>query len=180
MKKTVIVSFVTLGFLALLLAPLAAQEEPGRPMRPQLAAGAGFQQWLDLTPEQEAKLKEMRAARMKESREHVEKMRKMREDLRSAAADPKADPKKIDALVDEMHRRMADQMKSRIEFRKDMEKVFTPEQIEKLKNARFRRERMSRASRFMRRPERFPGMMGPSHFGWDRFSWGRGYRPGRR
>lgn len=181
MKKNVIVSLVALGFLALLISPLAAQEEPVRPPRPGFGAEEGFfQRWLDLTPEQEAKLKDMRAARFEERKAHFEKMRRMREDLRLAMEEPKADQKKIEALVDEMHGLMAVQMKSRLNFRKDMEKILTPEQLEKLKNARFRMERMRRGGRFAHRPGRSPRMMGPEGFGWDRSHRGRGFRPGWR
>jgi len=181
MKKNVIVSCAVLGFLALLISPLAAQEEPVRPPRPGFGAEEGFfQRWLDLTPEQEAKLKDMRAAHFEESKALLEKLRQQREDLRLAMGDPKADQKKIEALVDEVHGLMAAQMKARLKFRKDMEKILTPEQLEKLKNARFRMEKMRRGGRFMRRPGRSPRMMGPDGFGGNRYYRGRGFRPGWR
>jgi Spy/CpxP family protein refolding chaperone len=182
MKKNVIATFVTLGFLALLISPLAAQDEPAPPRNPRLGPGAGIQKWLELTPEQEAKLKEMSKARMEEAKGFREKLGKMQQDLRQILEDPKADQKKVEGLVDEIHRLKAAQMKAHLKFRKEREAVFTPEQLEKLKKARTRGMEMRRAGRFMRRHPGMRMMMGPGNM---RFRGGHrpsdgGFGPGWR
>ncbi len=141
---------------------------------------AGFQKWLELTPEQEAKLKDMRAARQEMDKGFFEKLDKMRQDLRKAMQDPKADQKKIEGLVDEMHRAKAEQMKSHLKFRKEMEKILTPEQLDKFKNARERMGNWHRGGRFMRRHPGARGMMGPENFGFRgaRYPRHRDFGPG--
>jgi Spy/CpxP family protein refolding chaperone len=114
------------------------QDRPGR-----------FEQFLELTPEQKAKLEEFRKSGAEERQAHFEKMRKLREDMREAMKDPEANEGKINGLIDEMSKLRADEMKRGLARTREMKKIFTPEQQEKLAKMR---DRMAdrRGSRFFR------------------------------
>jgi hypothetical protein len=105
-----------------------------------------------------------------------EKMKKMRSELRELMKDPKADEKKIDGLIDEMSKLRAMQFKSSVKQRKEIRKIFTPEQLEKMD--KFKARLMDQ--RAMRKGQPFPKkrflrqgrFFGPERFGGP---WGRGY-----
>jgi Spy/CpxP family protein refolding chaperone len=147
-SKAALVLFV----LALipLLGYAQPQDRPGR-----------LERFLDLTPEQQAKLEEFRKAGAEERQAHFEKMRKLREDMREAMKNPEANEAKINGLIDEMSKLRADQMKRGLARKMEMKKIFTPEQQEKL--ARMR-DRMAdrRGARFFRGGR-----------GWERPGWQR-------
>ncbi|MBM3296960.1 MAG: periplasmic heavy metal sensor [Candidatus Aminicenantes bacterium] len=180
MKKKLIVSLAALGFLAMLISPLAAQDEPGSPPDRPFGSGARMARWLELTPEQEAKLKDMRETRREANKGVFEKLDKMRRELGKALQDPQSDQKKIEGLVDEIHLLKAAQMKDGFKFRKEMEKVLTPAQLEKLKKAKGRMEEMRDYGRSMRRHQGRRMMMRPGGFGTRgaRNPWHRGFGPG--
>lgn len=98
--------------------------------------GERLANFLNLTPEQKTKLDEIRKARQEDSQAFREEMSKLRPQLREALKDPKADEKKIDSLIDQMSQLRAARMKSAIRSAKDMQKILTPEQLEKFRNAR--------------------------------------------
>lgn len=177
-KSQVFIGLVALTLIFTLGSNLAtaqpAQTRPG--MR-----GFFAEKFLDLTPEQKAKLEELRKARQEERTAFAEKMQKLRADLRELMKDPQANEKKIHGLIDEMFQMRATQMKSSIRHRQEVEKVFTPEQLEKMKDLRarmtaFRRGRMSAfgpgpgwGSGWGRRPGwRSPGFSRPF---WPRWRW---------
>jgi len=140
------------------------------------AAGGKWKDALDLTPDQEAKLQAFREARQRESEEFRAKMRKLQTEFREVRNDPKADRKKIDGLIDEMAKLRADRMKGSFRNQDERKKIFTPEQLEKMKDfgERLRdalpRMRRTGAGRF-NVPER---MMGRARFGLGRL---QGLRP---
>lgn len=68
-------------------------------------------------------------------------MEKFRADLRELMKDPQANEKKIHGLIDEMFKLRAAEMKNSIKHREEMKKIFTPEQLEKIKNLRGRMAR---------------------------------------
>jgi len=111
--------------------------------KPALAAGARLRDALNLTPEQEAKLKVYREARQKESQEFRDEMRKMQTELHDLTDDPKADQKKIDGLIDEMFKLRADRQKASFRNRAEWKNIFTPEQLEKMQNVRGRLGRLA-------------------------------------
>ncbi|MDD8016384.1 MAG: Spy/CpxP family protein refolding chaperone [Acidobacteriota bacterium] len=133
---------------------------------------------LNLTPEQETRLEELRKARREDNMAFRDKMVKARTAFREGVNDPKADGGKVDALIDEMAKLRAEHMKSGLRHRREVEKVFTPEQMEKLKALRGAgRERgFMRGGRFMEggrsfghqgfRPHRVPRRcpMDPGYF----------------
>jgi len=126
------------------------QDRPGR-----------FGEFLDLTPEQKAKLEEFRKAGAEERQAQFEKMRKLREDLGEAMKDPDANESKINGLIDEMSKLRGERMKRGLARTREMKKIFTPEQQEKLAKLR---DRMAdrRGDRFFR------GGRGWERPGWDR------------
>ena len=116
-----------------------------------------FGEFLDLTPEQRAKLEEFRKSGAEERQAHFEKMRKLREDMREAMKDPEANESKLNGLIDEMAKLRADRMKRGLARTREMKKIFTPEQQEKLAKLRDRMDhrrgdRFSRGGRGWERP----------------------------
>ncbi len=160
-------------FLAAVLAPafLTAQDAQAPPpggknprakMQPREALG--------LTPEQEKSLEEFRKARMEENRAFRDEMMKVREEMRALAKDPKANEAKINGLIDKRAKLQAERAKAGFKNRAAVEKIFTPEQLEKMKAFR---------ARFERRP-RFAGRgrMGMGFMGFRGPGMGRFRRPG--
>lgn len=175
---------------ALLALPAAAQmprdQREDRPM-PRMRMAA--RDILNLTPEQEKRLEEFREARMEEGRTFREQMMKMREELDGLMNDPKANESKISAAIDRMSKLHADRLKASLKSRAAWEAIFTPEQLEKMKNYRGAFQgrlgmmgrggmaagpRMGLRGRFMRpglglRPMRGPGRFPRRPFGWHRW-----------
>jgi Spy/CpxP family protein refolding chaperone len=126
---------VSLGALAVLVmfafvfSSLLAQQDQQPPAR---------ENRLNLTPQQKTKLEEFRKARREERTAMFDQMRKLRAELRDLMKDPQANEKKIEGLIDEMSRLRASQMKSALKNSIEMKKIFTPEQLEKMKNFRMR------------------------------------------
>ena len=168
MKRTsVIIGLAALFLFLSLMSPAVYGQQDRRP--------AAREEWLNLTPEQKTRLGEFRKARQEERKEFSEQDRKLRTELRELMKDPSANEKRIDGLIDEMSKLRASQMKSGIKHRQEMKKIFTPEQLEKMKDFGPRMGRMDPM-----RPGR--GMM-PRTFmrhglrGWNRGLVWRG-RPG--
>jgi Spy/CpxP family protein refolding chaperone len=135
MKRTsVIIGLAALFLFFSLMSPAAYGQQDKRP-----AAG---EEWLNLTPEQKTKLGEFRKARQEEMRTFSEQARKLRTELRELMKDPEANENKIDSVIDEMSKLRASQMKGGLRHRLEMKKIFTPEQLEKMQNARPRMGRM--------------------------------------
>lgn len=174
MKRTSVFIGLTALFLFFSLLSPAVYGQPDK--RP-----AAREEWLNLTPEQKTKLGEFRKARQEENQAFFEQTRKLRTELRELMKDPSANEKQIDGLIDEMTKLRATRMKNEIKKSVEMKKIFTPEQLEKLKNARARMGRMGPMRpgrgmilrRFMRRGlrrwNRGPGM-GPD-FGFPMPRW---------
>lgn len=145
-NKTLPILLMVIFAGSLLAASLYAQPMFGRRMMGG-GGGAGYQllkDALQLTPEQEKKLEEFRKARLEEARAHQEKMARLRDEFRKLMEDPKADEKKVNSLIDEMSKLRAERMKAMFRYRKEWEKILTPEQLKKLeeyrKDFRLRRE----------------------------------------
>lgn len=104
--------------------PPAAQRRPGR----MLAREA-----LDLTPDQEKALAEFRKARTGERRAFRDEMSGIRKEMRGLAADPEANRAKIEAIIDRASRLRAEHEKAAFRHRAERDKIFTPDQREKMK-----------------------------------------------
>ena len=127
-------------------SPPAANERPGR----MLAREA-----LDLTPGQEKALGEFRKARAEEARAFREEVARLRTEMRELAKDPEANRAKLDALIDKSARLRAERAKAAFRNRTERDKIFTPEQREKMKAFR---ERLARR----------PGVAGRGQMGFGR------------
>jgi len=153
-------------FLAAILAPafITAQETQAPPpagKKPPVKMGP--REALGLSPEQEKALETFRKARMDENRAFREEMMKLRGEMRELAKDPKTGEAKINGLIDKTAELRAERTKAAFRNRAEVEKIFTPEQLEKMKA--FRGRLMDR-----------PGMAGRGRMGFGRM----GFRgPGR-
>ncbi len=134
MFKKMIVTGSTVALFFLTLAASFAQTPPAK-TGPK-ARGERPADFLSLTPEQQTRFDGIRKARQAEAQSFREEMGKLRPQLRAAMKDPQADPKKIDSLIDQLSQARAAHLKSVLHSLKDMEKVLTPDQLEKLRNAR--------------------------------------------
>jgi Spy/CpxP family protein refolding chaperone len=145
--------FAGLMILGLLAggANLIAQEKPPAPAKAQAAPaprgrgpmGPGpmaqapierLKQWLDLTPDQVAKLQDARKARQEEQKAFQDQMRKLRGELAPLVRDPKADPGKVNGLIDQIAKLSAERAKKAYAGRLALEKILTPEQMTKLRS----------------------------------------------
>ncbi len=158
-SRMIVGSFAFVFLFAFLTGFLSSQPDQRVPVR---------EDRLNLTPEQKTKIEEFRKARQEESKAFFEQMRKLRTDLREMMKDPQANEKKIDGLIDEMSKLRADRMKRGLRNSQEIRKIFTPEQLEKMKAFR---------TRMVRRGRRFGPFQGPR--GWQRMGPGRGLGPGR-
>lgn len=91
---------------------------------------------FNITPDQEKKIQEFREARMKDHQAFRDEMAKVREEMRALMKDPKANEAKLDGVIDRMAKLRADRVKAAFRERGQWEKIFTPEQLEKMKKYR--------------------------------------------
>lgn len=178
-----IVKGVAAAFLAAALLPalVAAQEteEPARPARPRLERMRPLAD-LALTPEQEKALEAFREARIKENEAFRREMFDLRSEMRALAGDPAANRAKIEALIDKTAGLRAEREKASLRAMAERDKIFTPEQLEKMKDVRG-----LRGMRGMRGTRGMAGMRGQGRFmgfgsGQGRLAHPRGlrHRPG--
>ena len=125
--------FLTVGAYA--QQPPAKPEKPAKPEPGPRGPLANLKDFLKLTPEQEAKLKDMQKARQDEQKAFRDEMQKLRGELNPLLKDPKADQNKINSLVDQIAKLGADRTKKVLANRNPLQKILTPEQLETLKNA---------------------------------------------
>jgi Spy/CpxP family protein refolding chaperone len=150
-------------------APRAAHERPGRLFAREA---------LDLTPDQEKALAEFRKARAGERETFRDEMSRIRGEMRGLAAEPEANRAKIEALIDRAARIRADRVKATLRNRVERDKIFTPEQREKMKAFREslanRRGNAGRGARGIGRPGfRGPDRLMRSGFGNGGRAWAR-------
>jgi len=142
-SKRLIIGAAALAFAAALIFPVfaAAQEaKTAPPARSERPARMLAREALDITPEQEKALGEFRKARTEENKAFREEMTKLRAEIRELAKDPGANQAKIDALIDKTAELRAGREKAAFRNRADRDKIFTPEQLEKMKALRSRFE----------------------------------------
>jgi len=151
MRKYLIVLTI-IGFLFLTVGG-SAQQPPAKPEKlakpgpgPQ-GPLANLKDFLKLTPEQEAKLKDFETVRQGEMKAFREQMEKLHGELNPLLKDPKADQNKINGLIDQISKLNADRMKKGLANRNPLQKILTQEQLDKLNQAR---GRMMRQGMMMR------------------------------
>ena len=155
-------------FLAAILAPafITAQEAQAPPPAGKNPLGKMQpREALDLSPEQEKALETFRKARRGENRVFREEMMKLRGEMRELAKDPQANEAKINGLIDKTAQLRAERAKAAFKHRGEVEKIFTPEQLDKMRA--FRARAMDR-----------PGMAGRGRMGFGRMGF-RGPGMGR-
>ena len=167
----------TAVILALVLFPtLSAAQDSQASAKPGQAPveRVGPRQALGLTPDQEKALEDFRKARREESRAFRDEMTKVREEMRGLAKDPQANRAKIDALIDKTARLRAEREKAAFRAREEHNKIFTPEQLEKMKAWRGRlMDRPGLAAGRARAAFGPMGFRGPGRFGGQRIGPGR-------
>jgi Spy/CpxP family protein refolding chaperone len=131
-------TFFSVSLLGQAEKKAAKEESKGNP------AQRGF---LNLTAEQKSKLQEFRKTRQEDMKQFQEKMRPLREKLQTLLRDPSSDLKEINALIDQTSSLRVDHQKKVIAQLREIRKIFTPEQLEKLKRLR----RFARGRSFGRR-----------------------------
>jgi Spy/CpxP family protein refolding chaperone len=136
--------------LIMLAAFVAAQEPaaqaPQAPARqPRLARAVAD---LQLTPDQIKALEAFRKARTEERQAFRQEMDKLRTETRELARDPKADQARLDELIDRRAKLRAEHEKGALRARAERDKIFTPEQRDKIDAFRSARQgRMGIAAR---------------------------------
>ncbi len=139
MKKRITITIMVLGLAAALVLPsfVTAQEVeenagPWRGRRARMIAEDVF----DLSPDQEKMIEEFRKARIDENRKFREEMFKLQQERRELMKDPEANEARIGGLIDRMYGLRAQLAKKAIKDRAEWRKIFTPEQLEKMKDYR--------------------------------------------
>ena len=134
MKKFSVAAAVLGLLVTLVLVPATAEAQParwaGKAMMPADP--------LDLTPEQEKKIEDLRKAHMDKMTAFRDQMMKLQLEMNTLMRDPKADTMKAEGLIDRMSALRAEHQKEAFRHRQSVESVLTPEQLEKLQNFRGR------------------------------------------
>jgi Spy/CpxP family protein refolding chaperone len=150
--KKYLAALTIIGFLFLTAAG-SAQQPPAKPEKPAKPGPgpqgplANLKDLLKLTPEQEAKLKDMQKSRQAEMKAFRDEMQKLRGELNPLLRDPKADRNKINGLIDQISKLNADRIKKSLADRNPLQKILTQEQLDKLNQVR---GRMMRQGMMMR------------------------------
>lgn len=145
--------------VALVFPALAAAQDPRHapPRRDERPARMMAREAIDLTPEQEKALADFRKARADEAKAFRDQMEKLGAERRELAKDPEANRAKLDALIDKTWKMRAEREKAAVRNRLEMDKIFTPEQREKM---RAFRQRLADRPGLARRMPMGPGRMG--------------------
>jgi len=122
----------------------------------------------DLTDEQKEQLKKLRENQKEVQKQFVDKTKNLRLELNELKQDAEANLGEIENIQDGIFNLRIEQMKNAYNHRKEIKKVFTPEQLEKMSALRTRstrgkakmNRRMPQRSELMRRgPNRGRGQM---------------------
>jgi len=151
MKRYVLFMTLILFFLCFTISPPSAHSQEAK--KPEKKVSRDFpstwEEFLDLTPEQKSKLEEFRKKRQEERQESMKNMLAVRKELRELMRDPEANEKKILGIYDQLAKFRSDRFKMFFQHRKEIKKILTPEQWEKLEKLK---KRMAlRRGRFMGR-----------------------------
>lgn len=182
MKRLVKLTTLALFFLTLTVySPLVQGQTSDSPEENAVDYAPVSNEVIGLTPEQKARLEELRKARLEERKAHFEKMQRLRQEMRELMQDPQANEKDIINLYEQMSSLRAERFRNSLRDRNEFRKILTPEQLEKLDRfkARIGERRDVLRGRFlgpraMGGPARFPRQGRMSRF------WGRGGRFGAR
>jgi len=134
MKRYVFFMTLILFFLSSTLFPFNAQAQEAKKPEKKVSQDypTAWGKFLDLTPEQKSKLEEFRKKRQEERKASRENMRAAQKELRELMRDPEVNEKKILGIYDQLAKFRSDRFKKSLQHRKEIKKILTPEQWEKL------------------------------------------------
>lgn len=143
MKKYVLFMTLILFFLSFTIFPLNAQGQEAKKPEKKVSRDhpSGWGDFLDLAPEQKSKLEEFRKKHQEDKKESMKNMRAVRKELRELMLDPEANEKKILGIHDQLAKLRSNCFKKFVQHRKEIKKILTPEQWEKLEK---HKKRMAR------------------------------------
>jgi Spy/CpxP family protein refolding chaperone len=148
MKRYVLFIILILFFLSSTIFPPNARGQEAK--KPEKKVSRDYRrasgEFLDLTPEQKSKLEEFRKKRREERKASRENMRAVQKELRELMRDPEANEKKILGIYDKLAKFRSDRFKKSLQHRKEIKKILTPEQWEKLE--KFKKRMAQKRSRF--------------------------------
>lgn len=157
MKRYVLFMTLILFFLSLTIFPPSAHSQEAKKPEKKVSRDypSTWGEFLDLTPEQKSRLEEFRKKRQEGRKESMKNMRAVRKELRELMRDPEANEKKILGIYDKLAKFRSDRFKKSVQHRKEIKKILTPEQWEKLeklkKRVAWRRSRLIARKGFFRR-----------------------------
>lgn len=159
-SKAVLSLIVIIFFAGLCVAPIYAQA-PQRSRRPAMQNQSQIPvKALDLSDDQMEALKNLREAQKEILNGIREKAQNLREELEGLRKDPEKNRALMENIQDELFNLRIEQMKSQYAHGKEIRKVFTPEQLEKMslmRSIQMRRgQAMNRRSGGQGRLRRFP------------------------
>ncbi len=134
MKRYVLFMTLILFFLSFTIFPPNAQGQEAKKPEKKVSRdhSSGWGDFLDLTPEQKSKLEEFRKKRQEDRKESMENMQAVRKELRELMRDAEANEKKILGIYDQLEKLRSNRFKKFVQHRKEIKKILTPEQWEKL------------------------------------------------
>ncbi len=161
MKRYALFMTLSLFFLSFTIFPPNAQGQEAKKPEKKVSRDhpSSWGNFLDLTPEQKSKLKEFRKKRQEDRKESMENMRSVRKELRELMRDPEANEKKILGIYDQLAKLRSNRFKKFVLLRKEIKKILTPEQWEKMEKNK---------KRMARRRGRFTGQRGLFRRGFQR------------
>lgn len=181
--KTVLV-FTLVIFVVSLCVPSIFGQALRRGRRPMKQNQSRANLYVpDLTDEQKEQLKNLRENHMEIQKQFMDKTKNLRLELNELKQDVTANAAEIEKIQDELFNLRIDRMKNSYMHQKEIKKIFTPEQLEKMSAMRVRSIRgragmnrgASRRGRFMRSGMNRGrgGMFRHSRFSQRRMNWHR-------
>ena len=140
MKRRIALRLAAAALVAAALIPIAAAQEkepPAPATQPRVERQRPIAE-LNLTSDQLKALEAFRAGQRQKARAFRDDMAKLREEMRALRAEPEANEARIEALIDKRAALTAGHEKEALRARAERNKIFTPEQLEKLKTMRSR------------------------------------------
>ena len=151
MKKYVLFMILILFFLSFTLFPPNAQAQEAKKDEKKVSRNypRAWGEFMDLTAEQKAKLDEFRKKNQEERKASRENMKAVHKELRELMRDPEANEKKILGIYDKLAKHRVERFKRSIQHRKEIKKILTTEQWQKLE--KYKKRMAQRRGRIMRR-----------------------------
>ncbi len=162
-KTSTVLAFTLVIFVVSLCVPSIFGQVPQRGRRPMLQNQTRSQLHApDLTDEQKEQLKNLRENQREIREQFMGKTKNLHLELNELKQDAVANAVKIEKIRDEIFNLRIEQMKNAYIQRKEIKKVFTPEQLEKMSAMKTKLQRgramsnrrMHQRSQIMRRGQR--------------------------